>query len=122
MIVHIWTSGGLSVDCIGCMCYGMAAPYSIYCVDYTGDISKADEAVLIAKKNMTLSQFESSEVGQELAYLLDRASYLGLKSKVEEIRQELTQLHARAMMGTLDYAEVVSGSVMKDERENVQER
>ena len=103
----------------------MAAPYAIYCVVYTGDISEADEAVLTAKKNITSSQFETSEVGQELAYLLDRASDLGLKSKVEEIRQELSQLHTRAMMGTVDYAEIVSGSVMEeqpDEMEKVKNR
>ena len=95
------------------------------CVVYTGDISKADEAVLSAKKNITLSQFETSEVGQELAYLLDRASDLGLKSKVEEIRQELSQLHTRAMMGTVDYAEIVGGSGVEevpDEMEKVKNR
>ena len=94
-------------------------------VVYTGDISEADEAVLSAKKNITLSQFETSEVGQELAYLLDRASDLGLKSKVEEIRQELSQLHTRAMMGTVDYAEIVSGSGVEedpDEIEKVKDR
>ena len=80
---------------------------------YTEDISKADEDVLTAEKNVTASQLETNEVGQELASLLDKASGLGLKSKVEEIRKEVSQLHARAMMGAVDYAEKVSGNVME---------
>lgn len=91
-------------------------------VVYTEDISKADEAVLTAEKNVTASQLETNEVGQELASLLDRASGLGLKSKVEEIRKELSQLHARVMMGAVDYAEKVSGTnVYQDEMEKVKD-
>lgn len=107
-----------------CMYYGTTAPYTVYYVVYTEDMSKADEAVLTAKQNITVSQLETNEVGQELASLLNMASGLGLKSKVEEIRQELSQLHARAMIGAVDYAEKVSSNVMKehqDEMEKVKE-
>ena len=106
------------------MYYGTTVAYTVYYVVYTEEMSEADEAVLTAKQNITVSQFETNEVGQELASLLNRASGLELKSKVEEIRQELSQLHARAMMGAVDYAEKVSSNVMEehqDEMEKVKE-
>ena len=82
---------------------------------------KADEDVLTAEKNVTASQVETSKVGQELTLLLDRASGLGLKSKVEEIRSELSKLHARTAMGDIDYAEEkVSSSVMGEYQNEVQ--
>ena len=84
---------------------------------YIGDIAKADEVVLTAKKNITLSQFDTYKVGQELACLLDKASDLGLKPKVEEIRQELSQLHAHAMLGMVDYTETVSSIVKEHQYE-----
>ena len=100
--------------------YGTTVPYTVYYVVYTEDMSKADEAVLTAKQNITVSQFKTNEVGQELASLLNRASGLGLKSKVEEIRQELSQLHARANMGAVDYAEKVSSNVMEEYRDEME--
>ena len=88
---------------------------------YTGDIAKADETVLTAEKNIAEYQLETNEVGQKLASLLDRASGLGLKSRVEEIRSELSHLHARAMMGAVDYAEEkLSGNVMEEYQQEVE--
>lgn len=87
---------------------------------FSENIAKADEAVDIAEKQIISSHLEISEVGQELTSLLDRASGLGLKSKVQEIRSELSQLHARAMLGAVDFAEErLSGKVMEDYQQEV---
>ena len=78
-------------------------------------MAKADEEVQNAEEKVAASQVETTLVGKELAVLLNRAFDLGLKSKVETIRIELSQLHARAMMGAVDYAEEKLNSDMMKE-------
>ena len=82
---------------------------------FAEDVTKADEEVQNAEDKVAASQVETTEVGKELALLLNRASDLGLKSKVEAIRIELSQLHARAMMGAVDYVEEKLNSDMMKE-------
>lgn len=82
---------------------------------YAEDMAKSEEEVQNAEEKVAASQVETTEVGKKLALLLNRASDLGLKSKVEEIRSELSQLHARAMMGAVDYAkEKLNSDLMKE--------
>lgn len=77
-------------------------------------MAKADEEVQVAERSLTTSQIETSEVGQELALLLDKALDLGLKSKVDEVRSGLSQLHARAMMSAVDHEEKINSKVMEE--------
>ena len=68
------------------------------------------------------SQIETNKVGQELVSLLDKASGLGLKSKVEEIRNKLSQLHVHAMMGAVEYDEVRIGGEVSEEYHQTTEK
>ena len=78
-------------------------------------MTKANEEVQAAEKNFVASQVETSEIAQELGLLLDKALSLGLKSKVEEIRSALSQLHVRAMMSAVDHEEAkLNGRVMEE--------
>lgn len=95
--------------------------FTCSCTVYSEGVAKADEEVQNAEKEVAASQVETNEVGQELASVLDKASGLGLKAKVEEIRSELSQLHARAMMGAVDYAEEkLNSDVMKEYRQELE--
>lgn len=76
----------------------------------------------VAERSLTTSQIETSMVGQELALLLDKALDLGLKSKVDEVRSGLSQLHARAMMSAVDHEEEKINSKVMEEYKHRMEK
>ena len=89
---------------------------------FAEDLTKADDEVQAAIKKLVASQLESNEVGQDLMLLFERASALGLTSKVDEIRNELSQLHVRTMMSAFEHAdERHDGSVAKEYQQKIEE-